>query len=234
MEPSMADNGKGLLDALRGRLIVSCQARPGMPLHGSAHMAAMARAAAMGGAAGLRACGVEDIVAEKEATGLPVIGLEKTDTPGFDIYITPTLESMLRVADAGADIVATDATFRPRPDGRTLPQTLAAFREAHTTLLMADISTLEEGIAAADIGFDVVSTTMSGYTPYSPQSPEPDFALLSALAARVSVPVFAEGRIWTPEQAARALELGAWAVVVGSAITRPEAITRRFADALKE
>jgi N-acylglucosamine-6-phosphate 2-epimerase len=230
----MADNGPGVLDSLRGGLIVSCQARPGMPLHGSDHMAAMARAAAMGGAAGLRACGVEDIIAEKEAAGLPLIGLEKTDTPGFDIYITPSLESMRRVAEAGADIVATDATARPRPDGRTLPDTLTAFRETHATLLMADISTLEEGLAAADMGFHVLSTTMSGYTPYSPQSPEPDFELLSALAGRVSVPVFAEGRIWTPEQAARALELGAWAVVVGSAITRPEAITRRFVNALKD
>jgi len=228
----MPESPHAVLNAIRGGLIVSCQARPGMPLHGPDHMAAMARAAKLGGAVALRACGVEDIRAEKEATGLPVIGLEKIDTEGFEIYITPSLESMRRVAEAGADIVATDATSRARPDGRTLPDTLAAFRAEHATPLMADISTLDEGLAAADMGFDVVSTTMSGYTPYTPQQPGPDFDLLAALAGRLSIPVIAEGRIWTPEEAARALDLGAWAVVVGSAITRPEEITRRFARGL--
>jgi N-acylglucosamine-6-phosphate 2-epimerase len=228
----MADSPHPVLQAVRGGLIVSCQARPGMPLHGPDHMAAMARAARLGGAVGLRACGLEDIVAEKEATGLPLIGLEKIDTDGFDIYITPSLESMARVARAGADIVATDATDRARPDGRTLRETVEAFRRDHDTPIMADISTLEEGLAAAEIGFDVLSTTMSGYTPYSPQRPEPDFDLLAALVRRVAVPVIAEGRIWTPAEAARALELGAWAVVVGSAITRPEEITRRFVRAV--
>lgn len=228
----MPESPHPVLNALRGGLIVSCQARPGMPLHGADHMAAMARAALLGGAAGLRACGVEDIRAEKEATGLPVIGLEKIDTEGFDIYITPTLESMRRVADAGADIVATDATDRPRPDGYALPELLAAFRAVSSTPVMADIATLDEGLDAAEMGFDVISTTMSGYTPQSPRQPGPDFELLAELARRVSTPVIAEGRIWTPDEASRALDLGAWAVVVGSAITRPEEITRRFARAL--
>lgn len=227
----MPDSPHPVLNALRGRLVVSCQARPGLPLHGPHHMAAMARAAQLGGAAGLRACGMEDIRAEKDATGLPVIGLEKIDFEGYDIYITPTLESMRRVGEAGADIVATDATDRVRPDGFALPELLAAFRSESSLPVMADISTLDEGLDAAEMGFDVISTTMSGYTPYSPQQPGPDFELLAELARRVSTPVFAEGRIWTPDEAARALDLGAWAVVVGSAITRPEEITRRFAAA---
>jgi putative N-acetylmannosamine-6-phosphate epimerase len=222
-----------VLHALRGGLIVSCQAREGMPLRDVSHMVAMARCAKLGGAVGLRACGVDDIRAEKEATGLPVIGLEKIDSPGFDIYITPTLESILRVADAGADIVALDATDRPRPDGRSLRETVGAFRAQRSAPLMADVSTVDEGIAAADAGFDVISTTLSGYTPYSPQQEGPDFDLLQELVNRTNLPIIAEGRIWRPEEAARALELGAWAVVVGSAITRPEEITRRFAAALK-
>lgn len=228
----MPDSPHSVLNTIRGGLIVSCQARPGMPLHGPQHMAAMARAALLGGAAGLRACGVDDIRAEKEATSLPVIGLEKIDTEAFDVYITPTLESMRRVAEAGADIIAIDATDRPRPDGYALPELLATFRADCSTPVMADISTLDEGMDAAEMGFDAISTTMSGYTPYSPQQPGPDFELLAELARRVSVPVLAEGRIWTPDEAARAMDLGAWAVVIGSAITRPEEIARRFARAV--
>ncbi|NOU75189.1 putative N-acetylmannosamine-6-phosphate 2-epimerase [Paenibacillus sp. LMG 31458] len=142
-------------------LVVSCQALSDEPLHGSIHMAVMARAAAEGGAQGIRANSVEDVRAIKQAVDLPVIGLWKKDYEGYDIYITPTLEDALAIAKAGADIVAIDATGRPRPDGLSLRQTLSMLKDAGVTV-MADISTYEEGVSAAQWGADYISTTLSG------------------------------------------------------------------------
>ncbi|MCX7670182.1 MAG: N-acetylmannosamine-6-phosphate 2-epimerase [Anaerolineae bacterium] len=215
---------------LRGGLIVSCQALPHEPLHGSAIMARMALAAWQGGAVGIRANTPEDIRAIRAAVPLPLIGIYKDGDA--DVYITPTLEHARAVARAGADIVALDATGRPRPDGRTLAATIAALHAEFAVPVMADISTCEEGLAAVEAGADLVSTTLSGYTPYSPQRPEPDLALVAALAGRLAVPVIAEGRISTPALARAALEAGAFAVVVGAAITRPQWITAQFAAAL--
>ncbi|MFC9343917.1 N-acetylmannosamine-6-phosphate 2-epimerase [Streptomyces sp. NPDC057020] len=217
------------LRSLAGALIVSCQALPGEPLHGADVMARMARAAEAGGAAAVRVNGPEDIAAVRRAVSVPVIGLWKDGDQG--VYITPTLRHARETAEAGADLVALDATARPRRDGLPLAETIASLHRLGIGVL-ADVSTYEEGLAAAEAGADAVATTLSGYTPHSRQDPGPDFALVASLAGVLPVPLIAEGRIGTPEDAARALELGAHAVVVGGAITRPTAITARFAAAL--
>ncbi len=222
-----------LFDRFYHGLIVSCQALEDEPLHGSAMMAAMARAARMGGAAGIRANSPADIAAIRAAVDLPLIGLYKEALPGFeDVYITPTLAHAVAVADAGADIIALDATARPHPAGLDGPALTAAVRRATGLPVLADVSTYEEGVAAWQAGAEAVSTTLSGYTPYSPQQEGPDFDLIRRLAQSLPIPVIAEGRIQTPEQARQALKAGAFAVVVGGAITRPQLITRRFALAL--
>ncbi|MFF8410852.1 N-acetylmannosamine-6-phosphate 2-epimerase [Streptomyces omiyaensis] len=216
---------------LAGSLVVSCQALPGEALHGADIMARMARAAVAGGAAAVRINGPEDVAAVRQAVAVPVIGLWKDGDDG--VYITPTLAHARCVAEAGADLVALDATRRPRPDGLTLVDTIEALHRLGVGVL-ADVSTHEEGVAAAAAGADAVATTLSGYTAYSPPPDGPDFALVASLAAVLDVPLIAEGRIGTPEEAARALELGAHAVVVGGAITRPTAITERFTAALPQ
>lgn len=225
---------QAILEAMRGGLIVSCQALEHEPLYGSAIMSRMAVAAHEGGAVGIRANTPDDIRSIRAAVDLPIIGLWKRDYPDSAVYITPTLREIEAVMDAGADIVAIDATARPRPHGDSLATHVAHVRRSSDALLMADVSTLEEGLEAERLGFDVVSTTLSGYTPYSPQLAGPDFELVGALASRLSIPVVAEGRIQSPEQAARCLASGAFAVVVGGAITRPQAITRRFVDGLSK
>jgi N-acylglucosamine-6-phosphate 2-epimerase len=218
-----------LIHALQGGLIVSCQALPDEPLHGAAIMARMARAAHEGGAVGIRANGPEDVRAIRAAVPLPLIGLFKDGTEG--VYITPTLAHARAIVEAGADIIALDATPRPRPNDEYLEQIIAAIH-ALGCLVMADISTFDEGRAAEAADADLVSTTLSGYTPYSPQQPGPDLDLVHRLAGALRVPLIAEGRIATPAQLTAALQAGAYAVVVGGAITRPQAITRTFVDAL--
>lgn len=217
---------------MQGGLIVSCQALPGEPLFGADNMARLALAAEAGGAVGIRANSPADIAAIRAVTVLPLIGLSKVEMDGFDVYITPTLADALAVSNAGADIIALDATGRPHPEG-----TAAAFiqrvKEATQKPVLADISTYEEALGAQDAGADFVSTTMSGYTPYSPQSEDPDLDLIRRLASVLSIPLLAEGRIATPQQARAALDAGAWAVVVGGAITRPQQITQRFVKAVQ-
>ncbi|MGW2478009.1 N-acetylmannosamine-6-phosphate 2-epimerase [Streptomyces sp. NPDC001665] len=217
------------LASLAHGLVVSCQALPDEPLHGADIMARMARAAVEGGAVGVRVNGPQDITAVRAAVPVPVIGLWKVGDTG--VYITPTLDHARRVAAAGADIVALDATARPRPDGLTLTETITALH-AEGLRVLADVATPEEGRAARIAGADAVATTLSGYTTDEATPPGPDFDLLATLAGELDVPVIAEGRISTPEDAARALALGAHCVVVGGAITRPTAITARFAAAL--
>lgn len=214
-------------------MIVSCQALPDEPLHGSAMMAAMARAAAMGGAKGIRANTPADIEAVRQAVDLPLIGIFKVDYPDSPVYITPTEREVVCVARAGADIVAVDATHRDRPNGQSLVGLLNCIHDLGL-LAMADISTEEEGIAAEDIGFDIVSTTMSGYTDCSPALDGPDFALIKSLASRLHVPVVAEGRIRTPDDLRAAFECGAYAAVVGAAITRPQLITKWFVESIPD
>ncbi len=213
-------------------LIVSCQAREDNPLRGPVFMAAMAKAAAEGGAVAIRANGPEDIRAIRQVVDLPIIGLWKLDVEGFEPYITPTLESARVIAAAGADIIAIDATLRPHPEGE-MSEVLRLVKEVTEKPIFADIATLEEGIAAAQAGADYLSSTLSGYTAYTQKTEGPDLELIRDLVAVVDIPVIAEGRFWTPEQVTAAFELGAYAVVVGTAITNPRDITRHFCRALR-
>jgi N-acylglucosamine-6-phosphate 2-epimerase len=219
-----------LMERLRGRLIVSCQAYPGEPLRDPEVMRRMALAVLEGGAAGIRAQGLADLRAIRAATDVPLIGLWKDGDA--EVHITPTARHAAAVAATGADVVALDATARPRPDGSTVGEAIAEVHSAGR-LVMADVSTEAEGIEAARLGADLVGTTLSGYTPYTKKTPGPDLDLVRRLAATVEVPVIAEGRIHTPEQAAAALAAGAFAVVVGTAITHPTTVTRWFAQNLR-
>jgi len=220
-----------LIESLKGGLIVSCQALPDEPLFGAQIMARMALAAQNAGAVAIRSNSPEDIAAICEMVKLPVIGLHKVEIAGYDPYITPTIAIAEAVVAAGASIVAVDATARLHPEGET-SAFLRAVKSTTGALVMADISTYEEGMAAAEAGVDLISTTMSGYTPYSRQSTEPDFELVRQLSRSLNVPVVAEGRISTPEEASKALDAGAYAVVVGGAITRPQQIATRFVHAI--
>jgi N-acylglucosamine-6-phosphate 2-epimerase len=214
------------LDTVRHRLIVSCQALPDEPLFGSQIMARMALAAQQGGAAGIRANSPDDIRAIKGVVSLPVIGIYKDGDTG--VYITPTFEHARAVAEAGADVIALDATLRPRPDGSTFDEITRRIHKSLGKPVMADVSTLEEALAAQEAGADLVAPTLSGYTSYSPQLETPDWTLLDAMVKTLRIPVIAEGRIHTPDDAVQALTIGATSVVVGGAITRPQQITRRF------
>ncbi|MBD2870179.1 N-acetylmannosamine-6-phosphate 2-epimerase [Paenibacillus arenilitoris] len=223
-----------LIASLRGGFIVSCQALENEPLHGPEMMAAMASAAEAGGASAIRANTPQDIAFIKKKCKVPVIGLYKKHYPDSDVYITPTLREVSEVVRAGADIVAIDSTAMARPGNEKLERLIAGVKENFPdTPIMADISTFDEGLEAMKLGADVVSTTMSGYTPYSPQLAGPDFELIGKLAALGRAPVFAEGRIWTVEECLRCYEAGAHAVVIGTAITRPQEIVRRFVTRLK-
>jgi N-acylglucosamine-6-phosphate 2-epimerase len=217
----------------KGAIVVSCQARPDNPLHGPVFMAAMARAAEQGGAGGIRANGPADIAAIRAVVGLPIIGILKRAGAGPDhVEITRSLADAAEVIAAGADIVALDATARPR-DGEPLESLIAAIRRDLRRPVMADVDTSSNGVRAAAIGADLIATTLSGYTANTraPRDAAPDFELISALAAAVMVPVIAEGRLWTPEHVAEAFARGAHAVVIGTAITNPREITRRFVGA---
>lgn len=207
-------------------LIVSCQARADNPLHGPQFMGAMALAARDGGAIGIRANGPDDIRAVT-AAGLPVIGIHKVFSPAHPVYITPNIAAVEAVVAAGARVVALDATQRSR-DGEPPEALMRRVRDLGAEVF-ADISTLEEGLAAAGCGATYVATTLSGYTAATePKPAEPDLILLESLAARLAVPVIAEGRYNTPALVRQAFAAGAHAVVVGTMITNPREITRMF------
>ncbi len=222
------------LARLAGGLIVSCQARPDNPLHGPTFMAAMAMAAAGGGAVGLRMNGPEDIRAARALTDLPIIGIFKRRYPNAPVEITPTFTEAAEIAAAGATIVALDATGRLRPDGSTVAALIARIHGELGLPVLADVAGVPDGAAAASAGADAVATTLSGYIdPPVPPPDEPDLTLVAALAERLRVPIIAEGRVKSPAQARAALDCGAYAVVVGTAITNPREITRSFARALR-
>lgn len=229
----MGTLSKNILEKLHLGLIVSCQALPDEPLHGPEIMARMAVAAAEGGAIAIRANGAADVRAIKQAVALPVIGIVKRNYPDSDVYITPTLRETEELLEAGADIIAFDGTRQTRPGNCTLEQIIDLLT-ASPAASMADISTLEEALYAESLGVSCVSTTLSGYTPYSRQQEGPNLELLEQAAQRLKIPVIAEGRISQPGQVEAALNLGAYAVVVGSAITRPQLITRPFAAAARK
>lgn len=223
-----------LITRLKHGLIVSCQAEGDDPFNTPELIAKFALAAEMGGAAAIRAQGAENIRAVHAAVSLPVIGIVKGQFANGWVCITPDFADVDAVLEAGADIVALDVTPRKRPNGMDGVEFFDDVRERYQVPLMADIATYEEGIRAAEMGADLVATTLSGYTEYTERyaTEQPDDELLRRLAHAVKVPVIAEGRIWTPEQAKRSLMLGAHAVVVGTAITRPRVVTRRFVDVM--
>ena len=200
-----------LLGKLKGHLIVSCQALDYEPLHSSFIMGRMAIAAVEGGAVGIRA-----------------------NTPDSEVYITPTMEEIDAMVACGSDIIAMDATARIHPNGLTTDDLFAKAKKAYPNhVFMADCATLEECIHAQEIGFDIVGTTMRSYTEYTKGVRIPDFELFRQLKKSMDIPFIAEGGIWDPEEARLAIECGAFAVVVGSAITRPQIITRRYAKAVE-
>ena len=216
-------------------LIVSCQALEDEPLHSSYIMSRMAVAAKQGGAVGIRANSKKDIIEIKKAVNLPVIGIQKKVYGISNVYITPTMEEVTEIVESGAEIIALDATKRERPDGKTLDALIKEIRIKFPEIyLMADVSDYEEGVKAAELGFDLVSTTLSGYTEYTENTQLPDINLIKKLSENIDVPVIAEGGIWTIEDSKNAYSSGAYALVVGSAITRPQLITKRFADSIIE
>lgn len=221
-----------VLERIRGGLVVSCQAYPGEPMRRPDTMAQVAASVAAGGAAGVRAQGPDDIRAIRAVLDCPLIGLWKDGRT--EVRITPTRTHAIAVAEAGADVVAVDATDRPRPDGRPLAETIRAVHEDTGRLVMADVSNYDEGLRAEELGADVVGTTLAGYVARRPAHRGPDLALVERLATRLTVPVLAEGRIRNPEQAAEALRRGAFAVVVGTAITHPTSLTEHFVAAMRD
>lgn len=223
-----------ILEAMEGSIIVSCQALPGEPLYveEKSIMYLMARAAKQAGSKCIRTNSVRDVIAIKKETGLPVIGLIKQEYDGYDSYITPTFTEIDALVAAKSDIIALDCTLRKRGDGTTINEFIKQIRTKYPhIILMADISTYEEGINAWKCGIDIVSTTMSGYTNYSPKTEGPDFDLVKRLTSDIDIPVIAEGRIHKPSQAKEMLDAGAYAVVVGGAITRPLEIATGFIKA---
>lgn len=218
------------INKIKNKLIVSCQAFPGEPLYGTKYMVAMAKSAVLGGAGGIRANGPADISAIKAAVELPVIGIYKKTYIDYEPIITPTINEVQQIINAGADIIAIDATLRVRPGNIGIKEFVKNIRNITNKPIMADISTLEEGLLAETLGLDMIGTTLSGYTTYTSGLPEdqPNIDLLESIIEQVSVPVMAEGRIWSPKQVLTVLNTGAWAVTVGGAITRPHLITRRF------
>ena len=227
------------LKTIKGQLIVSCQAVKGEPLYveEKSIMYLMARAAKLAGTPAIRTSSVRDVVAIKEETGLPVIGLIKRQYEGFDSYITTTMKEVDELVEAKSDVIALDCCNSKRGDGKTISEFMKEVRTKYPqAILMADISTFEEAKNAQDLGFDLVSTTMSGYTKHTADKDKtkPDFELLEKCVKELNVPVICEGRIHTPEMAVEALKKGAYAVVVGGAITRPLEIAQRFIAAVNK
>lgn len=226
---------KDKTEQLKGKLIVSCQALSNEPLHSSFIMGRMALAAREGGAAGIRANTKEDILEIRSQVDLPVIGIVKRDYKDSEVYITPTMKEVDELMEVGAEIIALDATGAIRPGGLTLDTFFGRIKEKYPgQLWMADCSTVQEALHADELGFDFIGTTMVGYTQQSKDDriEVDDFGIIREIVAKAKHRVIAEGNINTPKKARRVIELGAFSVVVGSAITRPQLITKDFADAL--
>ena len=222
-----------ILERIAGGLIVSCQALPQEPLHSSFIMGRMAVAAKEGGASGIRANGVEDIETIRREVDLPVIGIIKAEYPDSSVYITPTLREAEALLSLGVEILALDATCRPRPGGISLEEFFLPLRQRYPEqVFMADCATFEECVRAQELGFDLVGTTLRSYTPETNGVQIPDYRLLKQLTRELSTPVIAEGGIWERDQLGKVFACGVHAAVVGTAITRPREITRRFVEAI--
>ena len=220
------------LEALRGRLIVSCQASEGDPLDNLDTLTRIATSVLRGGAGGLRAEGVPRITAFRAITQLPIIGLIKTYDANGEVYITPDFRSAKAISDAGADIIALDCTARRLNAAEPWTELIRRIHNELNRLVLADIATIDDALAAERAGADAVATTLYGYTTETANIRTVSWPLIQSIVARLTIPVLVEGHITTAEDARRALDLGATAVVVGSAITRPETITARFAESI--
>lgn len=224
------------MEELRHKLIVSCQALPDEPLHSDFIMARMAVAAKEGGASGIRANSVVDIAAIRKAVDLPIIGIIKRDYEGADVYITATMKEVDELMTVRPNIIAIDATISTRPNGESLKEFFQKAKEKYPDQLwMADCSTIDEMLTADQLGFDFIGTTLVGYTKQSQgdKIESNDFEIIRKALSKLSHPLIAEGNIDTPDKVHRVLELGAYSVVVGSAITRPQLITKKFVEATK-
>jgi len=227
MRPTPAE----VIARLRHGLVVSCQAAESSPLSRSGIIAALALVAEQQGAVGVRVNGSRNIRAVRKSVKIPVVGIEKRQLEGYPVYITPTFSSLRRVVRAGADIVALDCTARPRPKGQSLPELIRAARGESIVPLMADVSSVDEGLAAADLGIDLIATTLYGYTGETSGTRGPGFRLLKGLVRETRLPVVVEGRVHSPDDLKRAFDLGAYAVVVGAAITGVDWLVRQFVQA---
>lgn len=222
-----------MLNQIKGKLIVSCQALPEEPLHSSFIMGRMALAAQQGGASGIRAQGVEDILEIMNVVDLPVIGIIKRNYDDSSIYITPTKKEVNELLQTQCQMIAIDATNRKRPNDETIQELLDLIHQGGR-LAMADISTYEEAVNAEKLGFDVISTTLCGYTSYSTNYEGPNLELIGQLVQDLHIPVIAEGKINNPEDLKAVLNAGAFSAVVGGAITRPQLITKKFVSILND
>lgn len=222
-----------ILNKINGKLVVSCQALEHEPLYSSFIMGRMAKAAADGGASGIRANTVVDIREIKKEVDLPIIGIIKKNYGECPVFITPTMAEVDELVEEGVDIIAVDATKRERPDGVSTEEFIKNIKEKYPNqLIMADISCAEEALMAQDAGVDIVGSTLVGYTEHT-KSLVP-LEELERILKVIDIPVIAEGNIDTPAKVKRALDMGAYSVVVGSIITRPQLITKRFVDAIEE
>lgn len=227
-------NKKNIFDSIKRELIVSCQALPEEPMHSSFIMGRMAFSAMKGGAKGIRANSVEDIREIKKTVDLPIIGIIKSIYEESDVFITPTLKEIDLLYRENVAIIAIDATKRKRPDGKTISEVFPIIKEKYNNqLFMADCSTYEEAKEAYELGFDCLGTTLSGYTDYTQGKVLPDVDLIERLVNDFPIPIIAEGGIWTPEHLRHVFDLGVHTAVVGTAITRPMDITKRFIEAIK-
>lgn len=222
------------IESLRGGLIVSCQAPADSPLNDPRVISAMALAAERNGAVGVRINGPANIRATRELVSIPIIGIEKVVSPGSNVYITPTFEVAERLRDSGADIIALDGTGRPRPNGERIEDLISRIQSRLELPVMADIATLDEGLFVADWGADIVATTLCGYTEETSGEALPALDLVEALARRLDQPVICEGGVASPHDLQRAFNSGAFAVVVGTAITGIDQLIRNFIEAIPD
>lgn len=221
-----------ILQSFKSGLIVSCQAPVESPLHDPHVITAMAVAAMNQGAAGIRLDTPAHVASARPQLTIPIIGLWKQQIPGSDVYITPNFHHAAAIARAGADMIAIDATLRSRPNGETVAELIQRIHTELGKAVMADIDTLEAAIAAAEAGADIVGTTLYGYTAATQGQQPPGFDLLQAMVDRLSVPVICEGGIASPQMARQALDYGAYAVVVGTAITGIDLQVKAYRQAL--
>lgn len=229
-------NKRELCNAIKGSVIISCQALPGEPLYleEKSIMYLMARAAKQAGTPCIRTNSIRDIIEIKKETGLPVIGLIKQNYENSEVYITPTMKEVDALVEVDTDVIALDCTFSKRLNNQHINDFIKEIKEKYpNVLLMADISTYEEGINAYKCGVDFVGTTLNGYTTQSKELNISNEELVSKLSKELLIPVIAEGRVHYPNQVKEMLDVGAYAVVVGGAITRPLEIAQRFIDAAK-